>query len=366
MAHEIEIKEGVASFAENGRNERAWHKLGQVVDGRMRVAEALKLCHADYNVKLQPIAALNDEIMSAIHNGEMIEADRLLSLIIGDTRATMRMDTSKPLGIVSDSYGIVQNEDAFKFVDLFCTGKFDDTEKEPVIETCGVLGKGERVFITAKLPKQICLDAKREDLIELYVVFTTSHDGSGAVKCMVTPIRVVCNNTLNMAMGNNIGRMSFRHSAHVMTRLDLLKEENAKFAYDALGMAAVYTNALKENFDHLRNIRVSEKDLERIIAEVTLADKAKKVYLETKNIDHEDIPTRSKNNFYALKKACEEGIGQKRLESGNGLWAINGITTYFQNTIGYKSDEVKLDSVLGGNVYSKVNKAHEMIWSLAV
>ena len=55
MSAMIEMVNGVASFAENGRKERAWHGLGQVVDEPMFVADALKLCHADYNVKLQAL-----------------------------------------------------------------------------------------------------------------------------------------------------------------------------------------------------------------------------------------------------------------------------------------------------------------------
>lgn len=187
MSAMIEMVNGVASFAENGRKERAWHGLGQVVDEPMFVADALKLCHADYNVKLQPVVALSDEILTAIQNGEKIDADSLLSLMIANTRATMRTDTNKSLGIVSDKYGIVQNEDAFKFVDMFCSGKYSERDNTPVIETCGVLGQGERVFVTAKFPQPIVLDARRDDLVDMYVVFTTSHDGTGSVRCMVTP-----------------------------------------------------------------------------------------------------------------------------------------------------------------------------------
>ena len=113
------------------------------------------------------------------------------------------MDTMKPLGVVSDSYGIVQNSDAFKFLDTLLTGKLTDSEHTPIIETAGVLGNGERVFITAKFPEQIILDNKTDDRVDMYVVFTTSHDGTGAVNCMVTPTRVVCNNTLNYALDHN-------------------------------------------------------------------------------------------------------------------------------------------------------------------
>ena len=361
MAHNIEIVNGVASFAENGKNERAWHGLGQVVNEPMFVADALKLCHADYQVGMQPVVALSEELRAAMENGTFINAAMLKELLVDNTMATMRMDTNKSLGIVSDSYGIVQNEDAFKFVDMFCSGQFAERNNTPVIETCGVLGKGERVFITAKFPQSIVLDAKRNDLVEMYVVFTTSHDGTGSVRCMVTPVRVVCNNTLNWAMEHNIGRIAFRHSSKVMSRIDLLNKENAEFAYKALNLADVYSKGLKESFEHLRNIKVSENDLDKIIAEVTLADEAKKAFLETRNINDERIKTRGRNIFLAMKETMESGVGQDILESGNGLWVINGITSFYQNEAKFKNDEVKLDSVLDGNIYKKVNKAYDIL-----
>ena len=372
MAHNIEIRKingvEVASFAENGKRERAWHGLGndqQIFDRPMFVKEALDACNANYEVKLQPVVALNDKIIHAMENGEMINADELLKLLIPNSRATMRTDLEKSLGIVSEGYGIVQNEDAFKFVDMFCSGKFADRDNTPVIETCGVLGNGERVFVTAKFPNPIVIDAKRDDLVNMYVVFTTSHDGTGAVRCMCSPVRVVCNNTLNFAMNHNIGRIAFRHSSKVMSRLDLLNKENAEFAYNALNVAAVYSNGLKDCFEHLRTIKVSEKDLDNIIAEIALSDDAKKVFLETRNIEHEDIATRGRNIFLDIKNSMESGIGQDILDNGNGLWALNGITTYYQNKANYKNQEVMFNNIMDGNVYKKVNKAYDMILAAA-
>jgi phage/plasmid-like protein (TIGR03299 family) len=361
MSAMIEIRNGVASFAENVKSGIAWHGLGQKVEGAMFVADALKQSHADYNVGLQPIVALSDELKAAMDNGEMIDASILRDLLVDGKMATMRTDINAVLGITSDAYGIVQNSSAFEFVDMFCSGKFADRDNTPVIETCGVLGKGERVFVTAKFPKPIVLDAQRDDLIEMYVVFTTSHDGTGAVRCMCSPVRVVCNNTLNLAMKNNIGRIAFRHSSKVMSRLDLLNKENAEFAYKTLGVADIYAKGLKESFDHLRNIKLAEKDLDTIIAEITLADEAKKAFLETRNIEHEDIKTRGRNIFLGMKEAMESGIGQDILERGTALWAINGITTYYQNEANFKNEEVKFDNLSDGNVYKKVNKAYEML-----
>lgn len=364
MAHNIEIRNGVASFAENGKKERAWHGLGddqQIFDRPMFVHEALKACHADYTVQAQPIAALSPEVMEMIRNGQDVPFTLLQDLIVADKMATMRLDHNETLGLVSDKYGIVQNEDAFKFVDLFCSGQFADRDNTPVIETCGVLGKGERVFVTAKFPEQIVIDAKRDDLVDMYMTFTTSHDGTGAVRAMCTPIRVVCNNTLSMALGNNIGRISFRHTSNVMNRLDLLNKENAEFAAKALNVYEVYKNGLEQAFDHLKNIKLSEKELDNILAEVLLSDEYSKIYKQTGTIESDGIPTRSKNIFIGVKNAMEVGIGQELVESGTALWALNGLTTYYQNNANFKDAETKFDSIMDGNVYNKVNKAYSLL-----
>ncbi len=364
MAHNIEIRNGVASFAENGKKERAWHGLGddqQIFDRPMFVHEALKACHADYEVKLAPLVALSDELVHAMENGESINASILRDLLVEKSMATVRTDTNKSLGLVGENYGTVSNEQAFKFVDMFCSGKFADRDDTPVIETCGVLGNGERVFVTAKFPQPIIVDAKRDDLIDMYVVFTTSHDGTGAVRCVCSPVRVVCNNTLRLALHKNTGTLSFRHSSNVMSRLDLLNKENAKFAYNALNLASLYEKEFKESYDHLRNIKLSERDLDNIIAEITLADEAKKVFLETRNIYHEDIKTRGRNIFLGVKECLDNGIGQDYQERGTAQWALNGITSFYQNVQNFKDNETKFDSIFDGSVAKKVQKAYDMM-----
>lgn len=368
MAANIEIRtiggKEIASFAENGKKERAWHGLGddqQIFDRPMFVAEALKACHADYRVSLQPVVTISPEIENLIASGEMIDPEMLKALIVSDKKATMRLDTNEILGVTSDKYGIVQNEDAFKFVDMLCSGQFAERDNTPVIETCGVLGKGERVFVTAKFPKQIVLDAKRDDLMDMYVVITTSHDGTGAVRCVVTGVRCVCNNTLQLALSNNIGRISFRHSSKVMERMDLLNAENSKFAYNTLHLAEIYTNSLKESYDYLRSVKISEKQMDNILAEVILTDENKKEWDKTHNIESDAISQRSRNIFYEMKNTIENGIGQNILETGNAQWVLNGVTTYFQNVANYKDKTTKFDSIFDGNTFKKVQKTYDLL-----
>lgn len=361
MSHNLEIKEGVASFVENGKKERAWHNLGQVFDGAMTVEQALKLSHADYEVTLQPVMAMTPALTEAMAGGSA-EAicDAILDAKVEGKKVTMRMDTFESLGVVSDCYGVVQNADAFKFVDTLCSGELGN-DHVPVIETAGVLGHGERVFISAKFPEQVILDNKGDDRVEMYVVFTTSHDGTAAVNCMVTPVRVVCNNTLNFAMSHNFGKISLRHTSQINARLDLTNAENAEFAFKTLHMYDIYKKSMEERFLHLQAVKLAEKDLDRILAEVIYSDKNMAVYKATGDVHHEDITTFAKNQFDKVRETVETGIGQEIGERGTGMWLLNGLTTFYQNEYDFKTEEQKFDSIMTGYASKKVQKAYELM-----
>lgn len=360
MSHNIEFRDGRASFVENGRKARAWHKLGMIYDRPLSVKEALHGCHADYKVVLQPLVVMTPDIQREMDYGSVM-ALQLNKAIVPKYMATMRLDTHKMLGIVTENYGIVQNEDAFKFIDTLVTGKMANAEHTPVIETAGVLGEGERVFITAKFPEQIILDNKRNDRVEMYIVFTTSHDGSGAVNCLVTPIRVVCNNTLNFAMRNNSGKLSLRHSRNVMDRLDLRESENAEFVYKTLNMYDVYKNSLEAEFKHLQNIKLAEQDLMRILAEVAYEDEDLKIYQESNEVYNADISKSAINKINKMRDVLEFGVGQDVEDKGSAMWLINGITSYFQNSTNYKSEETKFDNIQSGPASKKLQKAYNLI-----
>ncbi len=360
MSHYIEIWDGKASFVENGRQTRAWHRLGMVFDRPLTVKEALHYSHADYKVALQPFAVITPDIQCEMENGSVM-ALQLNNAIFPKMKVTMRLDTHAPLGIVSENYGIVQNEDAFKFIDTLVTGKLTDQEHTPVIETAGVLGRGERVFVTAKFPDKIILDNKGDDRVEMYMVFTTSHDGLGAVKCMVTPVRVVCNNTLNFAMKHNAGTLSLTHSRNIMNRLDLRKRENAEFAHKALNTYHIYKKSLEEEFRHLENIMLAEQHLMRILAEVTYDGEDLDILRKTNDIYHGDVNQASINRLHKMREIVESGVGQDKGVKGSGLWFINGITTYFQNEARYKNDETMFDSIQNGKAARTMQKAYNMI-----
>jgi hypothetical protein len=150
-----------------------------------------------------------------------------------------------------------------------------------------------------------------------------------------------------------------------MARMDLMNEENAQFTYQTLNLYDVYSKGLKEQFDHLRNIRISEKELDNILADVLLSPEAAAIFHKTGSIESEGIKTRGRNLFLNVKESMESGIGQDIQEAGTGMWFINGLTTYFQNSANFSSDEIKFDSLMQGNAYQKIQKAQEMLLAVA-
>lgn len=368
MAHNLEFneKKGTYSFVEANKREIAWHRLGQRFDqDGITVTEAIKACNADFEVAKQPIVALTPELVRLIENDMLVGASQLRSAIIDGKVATMRMDTEKTLGVVSDSYGVVQNADAFKFIDQLVGGNLDGQHEKPIIDAAGLLGNGERIFVSAKFPDKIQLDGSGNDNIEFYVVFTSSHDGGGSLAAMVSPIRVVCNNTLNFALKHHSGRINFKHSSNVMNRLDLTNEENAKMAYQTLNLVSLYETEYKQALEQLKSIKLSDTKALDLVRQVLMPADQYKLLKESGNITAEEITGQTRNLVLAAEKALFEGIGQEGSEyEGTGLWVVNGLTTLYQNHSnkkGQTNPDQFFDGVLGGNVQMKVQDLYNLI-----
>ena len=119
--------------------------------------------------------------------------------------------------------------------------------------------------------------------------------------------------------------------------------------------------SLEADFEKLRNIKVTEKMLDDIVASISLSDESLEVYRKTGNICESGIKPQSKNKFDSIKKSIYNGIGQKGQEEGNGLWLINGVTTYFQNDAKYKSEEKKFESITKGSAKNKLQYVYDSL-----
>lgn len=202
--------------------EKPWHSLGKKVSKNLTSAAAIKAAGLDWGVERIPLTVPN------LEEGETPIPFPLKFL-------TRRMDNGQPLGVVGSHYRVMQNKDAFSFFDALVG------EKAAMYHTAGALGRGERVWILAQLPGDIVV--KGVDKIEKYLLLSNSHDGRTPVTVSLTPVRVVCQNTLTMALSKNEEKATFRHNtrmgtkvsevrAHLGMVIDIFKQLSVKF--DAL------------------------------------------------------------------------------------------------------------------------------------
>lgn len=350
MAHNIEVREilgqEVASFV---AVEPAWHRLGQIQESGFTAREAIEFCCANYEVIPTQIAALSPKIMEYLNQGLPVPSDLITQQIIGSHRATFRTDYEEVLGVVGNRYEIVQNVDAFNFIDLITT---DNNEKANIV-AAGVLGKGERIFITAKFPEPLRIDNKEANNIDMYVVFTTSHDGSGAITCMITPTRVVCQNTLNLAFSNAKNKETFRHTKSVHEKLNN--------AHKAAKLFEDYRKGFGERVEVMLKTKFREAEVNRILGQVLLSGKSLTAFnANGHNIEHEGVSTKARNKFNAVMDSLHNGIGQKDLESGTAMWLMNGLTTHYQNHTAYNDMEKKFDSIMEGTIQKELQNLFDL------
>ncbi|MGN8799132.1 DUF932 domain-containing protein [Candidatus Merdisoma sp. HCP28S3_D10] len=204
--------------------ETPWHGLGTRVLEAPSSKEALGLAGLDWRVIQEPIYTGENEVIPGY-------------------KANIRDSDRKTLGVVTDRYKVIQNEEAFAFT--------DELLGEGVrYETAGSLQEGKRIWLLAHMPHEYIIAGER---ISPYLVFTNTHDGSGAVRVAVTPIRVVCNNTLNLALDTAKRSWSMIHTGDIQGKLAEARE--------TLFMAQEYMDHLGAEFEALRAKEVSDRQV---------------------------------------------------------------------------------------------------------
>lgn len=201
--------------------EAPWHDLGTRVEEAPNSEEALKLSGLDWNVIQQPIMTEN-------------------SVPIPGYKANIRDTDNRVLGVVSDRYRVVQNSEAFAFTDALLG-------EGVKYETAGSLQDGRKIWLLAKLPDKYIIEGEQ---IEPYLVFSSSHDGSGAIKVAMTPVRVVCQNTLNLALGSAKRIWSTVHVGELAAKMDE--------AHSTLQLAEKYMTNLGGEFAKLAKIKLTD------------------------------------------------------------------------------------------------------------
>ena len=208
--------------------EKPWHGLGTQVQEAPTSEKALWLAGLDWKV-----------LQKDVYTEGRIK--------VQGYKANVRDTDGQVLGVVTDRYKVIQNSEAFAFTDALLG--------EGVrYETAGYLSDGKKVWLLARLPKEYIISGER---ISPYLVFSNTHDGSGAVRVAITPIRVVCNNTLNLALDTAKRCWSMIHTGDIKGKI--------KEAKDTLLFADEYMENLGRELEALRLIKVSDEQVREYI-----------------------------------------------------------------------------------------------------
>ena len=303
MAHDLFVNQETGKASMFYVGEVPWHQLGTLLDNPATSQEAIEAAGLDFDVELKPIHTYVDFEEKPIPN----------------KYATVRSDTNDVLGVVGARYQPIQNREAFTFFDALVG------EDEAIYHTAGVLGKGERIWILAKLPDHIKVGKK--DIVDKYLLLTNSHDGSSVVRAKLTPIRVVCNNTLSVALTGTEQEVRIRHTASAVDKL----EE----AHKLLGL----TNNLYEQLDGIFNKMALRK-----ISEKQLMDYVKTLVPENPEAKHQ---TRNENIRNSILDLHETGLGAE-LARGSAWSAYNALVEYVDHVQGSKNPDKHLKSIWFG------------------
>lgn len=321
MPAELELNaDGTAKMAYVGAT--PWHGLGTAVEES-----------AAYDIPTFITAAELD------WEAEKVRLQAMDTLEKVDAYMVRRKSDGKKLAdSVGSRYEILQNRDAFKWFQPWLDSK------EAALHTAGALFEGSRIWILAKLNRDP-MEIAAGDIVEKYVLLSHSHDGTLAVRCGFTPIRVVCWNTLSMAHGNKSSKLiRVKHSKNVITNMENIRE--------TMNLVNAEFEATAEQYRLLAAKSINQVDLKKYIKRV----------FELDGVEDADVSTRSKNIMEEVIGLCESGKGNNLPSVKGTYWsAYNGVTEYLSYVSGRNASN-RIDSLWFG----KANDMNKDALSAAV
>lgn len=283
-----------------GDRDAAWHRLGQRTPDAVKWSDAIQLADLNWEVVKKQLYFRN-----AL--GAVTEAK--------DMFATTRTDDGAFLGVVGEGYQLIQNRDAFAFCDDLLAAS--DGAK---YESAGGLGNGEQIWVLARIPEaDFIIDGG--DQHRAYLLVATSHDRSMSYVAKLVDTRVVCNNTLNVALGEKGSAFKIRHSANAKQRM-----EQAVAQLSEVKNAAV---SIKSKMERLAEAKLTRESVETILDRLFPKPKDEKASTVRRDGNVREVLSLYANNdanafpsvrgtAYNLLNAVTEYTDHLRTARGNG------------------------------------------------
>ena len=317
MAHNLETNGNDVAFALRGKP--AWHNLANRIFNQdedvstQTMLDEAKL--SNWNVRLSPLTDYIPETFNDVSENSLV------------LRTNPFNGGTDVLATVGKRYHVLQNEELFAFAD-----NIHDANPECRWESAGSLKKGKVVFGTVDIPRTMVLDPQgANDQTKLYLIVWTSHDGSVAVQAAITPVRVVCQNTLNLAMRNAKQSFKIRHTQSVEGRIQVARE--------TLGLALGYFDEFEVQAKALYAQAITDAEFSKLIRTIypKPADDASKVALtkwENKVVLIDDLyhnsPTNAtiKGTKWGAFNALTERLDYFRSGRGNSETLMAGASGF--------------------------------------
>jgi len=290
MAHEIEVRDGQASMMYAGK-EVPWHGLGTNVEKEVTAAAAIQLADLDWECEKRLIF---------IAGKANVDGIPVIGNQIHGKSAIVRKIDDKVLGVTSDKYQIIQNKECFGFIDEVVGSG------QAIFHTAASLFGGKKIFCTIKFPN----DAKiGDDLIQKYLLLSSSHDGKSALHIQWTPVRVVCANTLNVALSGRATNDNSINVAHVTNYKEKIEQ-----ARKVLQFTEIYYQRMEIEFNRLLDVEFNEGLMVKFSARLFPSDK-------------DQAPTIITKKREKLVELYHTGSGNLKVK--NTKWAaFNAVTDY--------------------------------------
>jgi phage/plasmid-like protein (TIGR03299 family) len=373
MAHEIDTTTGTAAVFVTGTP--AWHRLGRVIAEAASSAEAIRLAGLDWEVAQWPLLACGPTTLEE-PAGRYVPCPGML--------ANVRMDTGAVLGVVSRDYRVFQNASAFDFMDAIVG------EGLARYETAGALKGGRRVWMLAKMPQDVHVTG--DDVVRPYLLLTNSHDGSMALRMIPTTVRVVCQNTLNLALGRaRSGEgLTIRHCESLdgrvqeaRAKLGLLTERVEQFADEARQLAAcpLTDRQARDYFEQFFPTRPAAAAPDRAVAPLSTeglldgileAQQAQTALVGELLAGHQEEQTRTERRNARILESLLESYHSPSNEAlgiaGTAWAAYNAVSGWadHESTVRGKSDLERADNRLNSVWFGSANDLKQDAYAAAL